>query len=105
MSIEGRAATPAFGARPLRPYVPLRCSPERKRARDGYPLPDPGGRTLSLTNSDLQEYFGIFVTVAHFFELFFQRPFFYGADHTCALFADTDAFQTSDASFAVSFCQ
>ena len=32
VSIEGRAATPAFGARPLRPYVPLRCSPERKRA-------------------------------------------------------------------------
>ena len=43
VSIEGRAATPAFGARSLRPYVPLRCSPERKRARDGYPLPSPGG--------------------------------------------------------------
>ena len=43
VSIEGRAATPAFGARFLRPYVPLRCSPERKRARDGYPLPGLGG--------------------------------------------------------------
>ena len=39
VSVEGRAATPAFGARALRPYVPLRCSPERERARDGYPLP------------------------------------------------------------------
>ena len=52
VSIEGRAATPAFRARPLRPYVPLRCSPERKRARDGYPLPSSGGRFQPPTNSD-----------------------------------------------------
>ena len=105
MSIEGRAATPAFGARPLRPYVPLRCSPERKRARDGYPLPDPGATSITWANSDLQENFGIFITFAHFFELSFQRPFFYGADHTCALLADTDAFQAANAFFVVSFRQ
>ena len=52
VSIEGRAATPAFGACSLRPYVPLRCSPERKRARDGYPLPSPADTSTTTTNSD-----------------------------------------------------